>query len=265
MPTRPPERRSIPAQELTVDRQVQRAYTDQVRVKKMAADYDPSALGVLEVSWRTDGTKHILDGAHRHEATLIADPGRNLECQVHYGLTRAEEARMFRKLNNFRVVNPVDRFRVRAVEGEEAAVAITAILSAHGWRVQHGQSPGTFAAVTAMDRVWRTAKALAPAEAVDRTVSVITKTWGHDADGVRGEIVSGIGAVFNRYGNAVDQAKLINELQCVTGGARGLVGQAKAAQAWRKGALYDAMAEIVVQMVNRKRSVNRLPDWRTAA
>lgn len=265
MSSRPPERRRIPAQELTVDRQVQRAYTDQIRVKKMAADYSPAALGVLEVSWREDNTKHIIDGAHRHEATLIADPERHLECQVHFGLSRADEARMFRQLNNFRVVNPIDRFRVRVVEGETSAVTISTILAGYGWRVQHGQSPGTFAAVTAMDRVWRTANALPASTAVARTVAVITNAWGHNPDGMRGEIVSGLGALFNRHGDAVDTNKLESELQGVTGGPRGLVGQAKAVQAWRKGPLYEAMAEIAVQMVNKKRSVNRLPEWRAAS
>lgn len=265
MPSRPPERRLIPVHELTVDRTVQRSYTDQNRVRKMAEEYDPAALGVLEVSWRADGTKHVIDGAHRQEATLIVDPDRKLECQVHFGLSQSDEASMFRKLNNARGVNPVDRFRVRVVEGEESAVAISNVLARHGWKVQHGQSAGSFAAIAAIDRVWKGAKALSAAEAVDRVISVITTAWGHEPDGMRGEIVSGIGAVFNRHGNAVDIPKLVSELQSTQARPRGLVGQAKAAQAWRKGPLYDAMAEIVIQMLNRKRTVHRLPEWRTAA
>lgn len=258
---------AMPVAKLTVDPDIQRT-VDKIRVDKIVQDFQWEALGTIVVSKRDDGTCHVIDGQHRVAAVQAAGYGdRSIACLVYENLTRPEEAAMFRRLNNTRQVQPIDRFRVRVVEGDEAAVTLNKILNKHGWTVSWSKHAGAFAAVGALEKVYA-GKLAGPgdtAQICDTVLGVITEAWGHDADGVRAEIVAGIGAVLLRYNSRVDLPKLTSELGLVKSGPRGLVGRAKGLRDFRGGTLSDALAEIVVEMVNKQRRTNRLPEWRSAA
>lgn len=262
-----PQVENLPVAKLTVDPAVQRG-VDKLRVDKMAKDYRTDALGTVIVSRREDGTCHVVDGQHRVQATIAAGYGdQEIACLVYEGLTRPEEAAMFRRLNNTRTVMPVDKFRVRVVEGDAAAVTLNGILNHHGWKVEQSKNDGMFAAVAALEAVYR-GKLNGPGDATticDTLIRVITEAWGHDSAGVRSEIVAGIGAVLLRYNTRVDLAKLVSELGQAKAGPRGLIGKAKGLRDYRGGKLSDAFAEVIVEMVNKSRRTNRLPEWRSSA
>lgn len=261
-----PQVQFISADRLIVDIHVQRV-TDRRRVEKMAADYNPDALGVLVVSNRGDGTYHIIDGAHRRDTVVAAGfPDAKLQCLVYSDLTAAEEAAMFVKLNTTRAVQAIDKFRVRVVEGDPAAVRINQVLERHGWTVQMGKGFGSFAAVISIEKVYSTVAADREDNIgiIETLVSVLTAAWGHDPDGMRREILNGVGGVLLRHG-VVDLAKLTNELSQFQGGPTALIGKARGLRDLRGGLIGDSMAEIVVNLLNKGRRVNKLPDWRDAA
>lgn len=263
-----PQHEDLPVAKLTVDPDVQRA-VDKTRVDKIAKDYQRSALGVIVVSRREDGTHHVIDGQHRVHATIAAGYGEEtVPCLVYSGLTKAEEAAMFRRLNNTRAVLPVYKFRVRVVEGEPDAVALNTILERHGWTVEQSKDAGRFAAVAALESVYR-GKRNGPGDngtICDTLIKVITEAWGHDSAGVRAEVIGGLGALLLRYNTKVDLVKLVSSLSTCPGGPRGLVGKAKGLRDFRGGKLSDALAEVVVEMLNKYRKANtRLPDWRSEA
>lgn len=59
---------------------------DERRVTKMAGEFDPRLLGVLEVSARDDSRFAILDGQHRHALALrVQGDDAVLVCQVYEG------------------------------------------------------------------------------------------------------------------------------------------------------------------------------------
>lgn len=267
MTTSAPLVEALPVAKLTVDPGVQRSI-DKARVDKIVNDFQFESIGTVVVSKRDDGTCHVIDGQHRVAAVQGAGYGdQSVTCLVYEGLTRSEEAAMFRRLNNTRQVMPVDKFRVRVVEGDEAAVTLNRILNEHGWKVEQSKSNGAFAAVAALEKVFR-GKLAGPgdtAKICDTLISVVTEAWGHDSDGVRAEIIAGVGAVLLRYNTRVDLPKLIHELAQVKSGPRGLVGKAKGLRDFRGGTLSEALAEILVEMINRQRRTNRLPEWRSAA
>lgn len=262
-----PQVENLPVAKLTVDGDVQRA-VDKVRVDKIVKSYRADALGVIVVSRRDDGTCHVIDGQHRVAATVAAGYGDSeVACLVYEGLDRSDEAAMFRHLNNTRQVTPVDKFRVRVVEGDDTAVTLNRILNRHGWRVAQSKNAGCFAAVAALEGVF-TGKLAGPGDTAticDTLISTITESWGHDADGARSEIVAGIGSVLLRYNTRVDRVKLVAEMAQVKSGPRGLIGKAKGLRDYRGGRLSDALAEIVVELLNKQRRTNRLPEWRSAA
>ena len=254
---------------LIADPKVQRAI-DVTRVGRIVNDFDSRAVAVPIVSRREDGSLHVIDGWHRVQATIAAGNGDDtIMCLVHEGLSRADEAAMFRRLNNTRQVTPVDKFRVRVVEGDEAAVTLNNILTKYGWKAEMSKYNTAFAAVAAFEGIYK-GKLAGPGSTVDvcdTLIRVITEAWGHDSAGVRSEIISGIGAVLLRYNTRVDIPKLINTLAAHKNGPRGLIGRARGLHEFRGGRLADSTAEILVEEINKqkKKEENKLPDWRSAA
>lgn len=245
---------------LIVDPDVQRPL-DSRRVERMVEDFDPAAVGVLLVSRRLDGTHHVIDGQHRLATVLAVGRGDlPLDCKVYFGLSKEEEAAMFRRANNTRTVSPLDRFRVRIVEGEPIATAVNAVFVKHGWVLRSGKFDFSFAAVSQAEKTYIRAGANGDA-LFDQLMWVITEAWGGNADGVRAELLGGIGALLIHYGDAVDVPKLVARLAEHPGGPRGLVGRAKAYRDARGGLISDAVATILVTEINYKRTVHRLPEW----
>lgn len=252
--------RDIPARQLMVDHTVQRPL-DTARAERIASDFDRNALGTFVVSRRDDGTYHLIDGQHRHAVViLLGHEDWDLHCQVYVGLTRQEEARMFRLLNNSKAVNVLEKFLVRIQEEDPVAVEINDILLDHGWKISTAKQDSNFCAVAAIEKGYRKAGPEGPG-LVEWLIQIITKSWGFAADGVRGEIVTGLSLVKLRHGDAIDSKKLIDELTVIPGGPRGLVGRARSLKDFRRGTIGDAMAELLINMMNSKRRINRLPDW----
>jgi hypothetical protein len=252
---------------LIVDHDVQRPLDEQ-RADRMAADLRPEALGVLHVSQRGNGAHHIIDGQHRAAALRRAGLGdTTVRCVVYTGLSRATEAAMFVRLNESRNVMAIDRFRIRVVEGDPVAVAITDLLTEYGWRVQSSTSDGSFSAVAAIETVFRGAKMTdgeANVDACHTLLGIITAAFGHNADGVRREIVAGLGRIVLRHDIELDTRKLVGEMSTFPGGARGIVGKAKALKDLRNINVSDAMAEFLVSLHNKGKRTRRLPEWRTS-
>ena len=260
-PPRPVTAR-LRADRLTIDHEVQRPL-DTAWVNRIVADYQPDALGVLVVNRRLDGTIHVIDGQHRLAATrAVGREHAELECLVYSGLSKQDEAAMFRRLNNMKNVQPLDRFRVRTVEQEPVAVAINALLRKYGWELRTGKGPFSFASVSTIEKVYRSSED--PDRVVDLTLYILTTAWGGRAESMRSELVAGVGAILSRYGDAVDIPKLVEQLAQHSGGPLGIVGKARALREARGGTMVDAAAEILVNMINVKRRVNRLPEWRAA-
>jgi hypothetical protein len=248
---------------LTVDQTVQRPL-DGVRVAQIAADFEPESLGVITVSERADGTHHIIDGQHRIAAMRVIGKDKTpVNCVLWRGLSRAEEAAMFRRLNNTRQVQVLDRFRVRIVEGDRVACQLNELLEAHGWTIRKAKAQGSFFAVSALEKVYNKPPG-ADIDTCDAVIRVATHAWGHESDGLRAEIVVGLGALLRKYPR-LDTPKLVTELAKLEGGPLGLIGKAKQLRDIRGGLIPDAMAEILVNLHNKRRQTNRLPEWGNAA
>lgn len=254
---------------LLVDREVQRTL-DASRAADIANKFNPSGFGVITVSVRKDGKAYIVDGQHRVEALRImgAQGDHEIECEVFRGLSQSDEAALFRIRNNFKQVKVFDRFRVRVIEGDPVAVILSKCLSRHNWHVLKSgpsRAKGAFNAVSSLEWVYNGAgirKSTVHPTATDNTIGVITAAWGHDSNGVRAEIVRGIGLFLVQYGESVDLEKIINELSQLEGGPSGLIGKARNLNSFRGGGVASALAEILVGMHNKGRRVNVLPEWR---
>lgn len=262
-----PVLKELRADHLGVDPKVQRTI-DPARVHKIATNLNRAALGTIIVSARDDGTNHVVDGQTRVEAMKQCGLGNELmDCKVFSGLTLAEEAALFRLYNDTKQVRPVIKFCIRVIEGDETAMLLNSILDDYGWRVTGASGKGFYLAVGALEKIYDGGTRFEGGNgaACDTLINLVTTAWGHNSDAVRAELIEGIGMVILQYGETLDLRKLAVELGRHEGGPIGVIGDARQLKKLRSCRVADAMAEVVVSMVNKGRKTKKIPDWRLVA
>ncbi len=110
---RPYRVQEVPLGKMTTSRRVQRELKLH-RVNELIANFDLDVFGHPAVSWR-DGVYYIIDGQHRI-AALKEWLGKGweiqkIECRVYQGMSEAEEADMFDRLNDTLIVSSFDKFK----------------------------------------------------------------------------------------------------------------------------------------------------------
>lgn len=250
----------LPAGALTVDPAVQRSLVGNWS-RKLTGNFNPNSLGTLTVSARDDGTIVILDGQHRHAAALAAGHKEPMPCIVHSGLSRDQEAAMFIQLNDSRRVDTLDRFRIRVVAGDPAAVELDSILRVYGWKIAPGKANANFAAVGALEAVYNGSgvrKGPRP-DMVRAVLATINNAWGLTYEGTNRTIVAGLGVFYARHGVRVEQDKVAHELTKVT--PNQLIAKAAQMRDLQGGSIAAALAKVVTGLYNKHRRQNRLADW----
>ncbi|MFJ6566261.1 DUF6551 family protein [Streptomyces sp. NPDC091292] len=235
--------------------------------KKLREGFDPSLLGVPDVSRRPGGEQVWLDGQNR--ADLIRKAGwadQKIECRVFTGLTLAQEAQLFLGLNDNRQVKSIYKFLARVTAGEPDAVNITAIAEAAGWTIADASAEKCITAVRSLERVFHGDQGrdttMQPGRALQLTLRVVSEAWGYRSEAVNGDVLLGIGAVFNRFGNVVDLPALVKKLAEYPGGPSGLLGKARGARDFQGGTVAHCISDAIVRAYNTRRRNGSLPDWR---
>ena len=262
------EFRWLDVSQIEVDRRYQRARKEKW-IKRISENIDLDALGVPHVSERSNGRYFAIDGQQRMAALkLRPDVKQHVRCKLYAGLTVAEEAELFRLLNDDTGLRYIDRFRPRLVEGDPDAVAIGDIVCKCGFRIGEGTVPGAITAVQALEQVYlgwraRTRGGKHP-DALRWTLETIREAWGTDPAGLRGEIIKSLGLIFLRDGISVDRRNLVKKLALAAGGAMTIVGRARGILNGRPGSrIADATAEVIVNLYNKGRRSNKIEDWRS--
>lgn len=242
--------------DLWVDPSVQRSLK-KARVNKMAAEFNPDALGVITTSFRSPRRIHIIDGQHRYRAAEAAKFTGVFQTMQYHGLTIPQEAALFRLLNTTEKVTRIDQFLVACVEQDPAAVHLAAILAAEGWEVSPSTAEGRIAAIASLERVY----ALDP-DAAKAALHVLTVAYGHRPAAVQGSMIEGVGRMIAKYGvAAIDLDDFAKRLASVPGGPDGLVGNARGQKLTRTGNLSTQVARIVVALYNQRRRRTALAPW----
>lgn len=224
--------------------------------------FNDSKLGVLTVVER-DGQYQVVDGAHR--LTLCRKVGHTwpLRCEVFTSTSLAEDAAIFGGRNDFRRPSTLTRFYSRVLEGDQTANDIKRIVTDAGWQFGNPTDDGRMAAVEALEMVYRTGSGVLPKgeypELLERVIRTLTIAWAWDHKSADGNIIKGLGQLFGRFGESIDEPKLVSEMQNMPPGV--LVGRAKGLRDAQGGKLPAALAKILVIAHNSKRRKNLLPEW----
>lgn len=244
--------RWVPVADIKINPLAQREFRP-AHAQNIASNFDPDAFQYPVVNHRGDHY-WCVDGQHTVGAFRIMGwEDQQVQCVVHEGLSEAQEARLFLKLNNKKTVEAFDKFRI-AVTGElEREEDINRIVLANRLKVSREQ--GGIGAVTALGKVYDSAGPVG----LGRTLRIIRDSYGEA--GFESSVIEGVGLVVARYNgefvDAVATAKLAKKL----GGVGGLVGRARQIKAQFGKPLPQCVAAAVVETYNAGRGGKKLPSW----
>lgn len=182
------------------------------KVAKIVKDFDPDAIGTFYISRRDDGTNVIIDGQQRQAVLMHPDVDwgdQRVPCQVFTGLTRAQEASLYRKYNELRTKpKPLDLHMAAVCEKDKRALAIERVLADNGLRFSNGPVHGSIASVATIQKIYDNAGL----RILEKTIGVSLKSWGTTHEGLRGEILEAIAVVLARHGGQIDDGRLVSRL-----------------------------------------------------
>jgi len=249
----------VPVGKMITSRRVQRDLKPH-RVDYLLANFDLDDFGQPVVSWR-DGHYYIIDGQHRIEA-LKQWLGKGweiqkVECRVYQGLTEAEEADMFDRLNDVLIVSAYDKFKVRVTAQRETETIIDKVVKAENLVISRDQIPGAVSAVGTLVRVF----SRSDADVLARSLRIIRDAFGDP--GFKSQVIDGIGHLCQRYNGALDEKVAIEKLSETRGGVNGLLGKATVLHKQTGNSRSQCVAAAAVDIINAHRTTGtkRLPSW----
>ncbi|MGW0043454.1 DUF6551 family protein [Rhodococcus sp. NPDC003348] len=243
---------AIAVVDLFVDPTYQRD-CDLRRAKKMAAQWDPRLVGVLDVSDRGDTTHPryaIVNGQHRAAAALIVDPTMHLVANVHTGLTVVEEAKLFDDIDRkTRALTTWDRWKARRASGDRDVETIERIASGFGLQVSERTGEGHLRCPSALEQIL----AAGDQKLLADTLSLIVDTWGKQQDALEASIVRGVSILLDTYNvNATfNTGRLADAMEDLA--PRQVKAQAQSLREFETGSVAALVALVLVRLYNKSR------------
>src|SRR4051812_12748007 len=158
--------------ELAVDDAYQRPLTDFWH--KVRDNFDPALVGTLVVSERSTGKRFIIDGQPRWEAMKHQPELTGAPCLIYTGLSRAQEADLFAKLQTQRRGRrSYHRFRAQLIAKEPLAVRVAKVVQECGFVLGVHQETYTMSAIAALEKVYK----IAPEHLAD-VLMILRDVWG---------------------------------------------------------------------------------------
>lgn len=226
------------------------------RAKSMSMSWDPRLVGVIDVSDRGDDVPSnspryaVINGQHRWKAALMRDPQMSLVCNVHTGLTVADEAQLFwdidRKTKSLQVW---DRWYARRAAGDRVVCAVDSIARDVGLVVTHNPRPsGVLQPIQCFAALEFVHTNIDP-QALREVLELISDVWPDDHTARGAVIVKGLAWLLWEYSDDLDTGRLADALSEIT--PKQLVARAKDTQTSSGGALWRCIARSAVAAYNR--------------
>jgi hypothetical protein len=244
---------------LTTDPRYERPL-NMAAVRRIAAEFDPDAVGMLYVSHRADGTDVILDGQHRAKALVLMQwEDQMVPCFVYENMTVEDEARVFRIINEGRRrLTALDLFRARVTEREPEALDLHNIFQMEGLRPGTGSSPNIVQCMSAVQKIYKESGR----EILRDVLNIAANTWGRaDNSSLQSPIVLALALILAEYGQTLDRAAFITRISTITPNA--WVGRARAIKSSMGGNTETCMAVAMIGYYNERKRTGRIPDWHT--
>jgi hypothetical protein len=240
---------AIPVQSLFADEAYQRP-CDEPRAKRMADAWDPSLVGVLDVSDRgvgTDPRYAVVNGQHRWRAAILVDPTMSLVCNVHQGLDAEAEARLFWDIDrSTKKLTTWDRWKARSGAGDPAVRRIEQLCQGLGTPVAPG---GTYVikSIGALEQMFKIDE-----YTMTTTIQMVVDVWPNDQAGLEGSILRGLFQVVGWCEDGPSSGRLADALSTIA------PAQVRARAVARRdsaggGVLWAQVTRVIVDLYNGTR------------
>jgi hypothetical protein len=197
--------------EMFIDPSYQRP-ADMGRARKLAANWDRRLSGVIEVSDRGQGQQPryaVIDGQHRWQAARIRDPHAQLVASIHEGLSVADEARLFDRLNRERRrPSTWDHWHARKGAQDPDVLAIETVVTEMGLRIDPAPREGNVRCIATLEKL----AALGGADLVRETLGLIVGVWDLRIDAYDAPLVHAIGLIQHHLRERIDPERLTDTL-----------------------------------------------------
>jgi hypothetical protein len=240
---------SLTVDEIFADETYQRP-CDTGRARRMAQTWDRRLAGIIEVSDRGSATSPrfaVLDGQHRWAAAALLDEPPALVANVHEGLTVADEAALFDKLNRQRRQPTTwDHWRARKAAGDPDVLAIEKAVAKRGLKIDSTPKDGNVRCTSTLEKLAK----IGGVSLIGETLGVVTDVWGERLDGFDAPIVHGIGLVLHYLREPLDVPRVVDALFDVM--PRQLKTHALALRDMTTGAQPVLVAIAIMSLYNKK-------------
>lgn len=234
----------------------------------LAANFNLEGMGYITVSLR-NGIPFIIDGQHRVEALreIGFSEDDTVQCEVYEGLTEQQEAELFLERNNGKAVGALPKFRSAVLAERPAEQEIDRIVRALGLSIgKAGRREAlTYPRISAVGTL-RKVYQRSGVHGLSKTLRVIRDAYGHA--GFDAPVIDGIGLLVQRYGDALNEERLVTALTNASGGLTGLLTQAAKTRAIMGQSVPQCIAATAVGLYNRSSGSHRgklAPWWQESA
>ncbi len=225
---------------------------------RLAAELDLEKLGYPVINL-AGGAAWILDGQHRIHALRQRGFGDELlDCEVYEGLTEAEMAERFLGRNSGRAVSAYERFQVAVTAGRARESAIDRLVTSLGLKVSNAGQRGCVQATAVLLRV----EGRYGASVLAQALRTIRDAYDADPGAFGRGVVEGLGLLYVRYQDNVEEPQLVARLRRRPNGVYGLLHRAADYRQRLGRPQPQCVAAAATEIYNQgQRGKARLPDW----
>lgn len=242
--------------DVIIDHKIQRPV--QARwVARHRRQFNPSALGTVQVAVRADGTMSLLDGLQRKSLCDAVGYNEPVRALFYKGLSPTQEAELFLEFNDRTSLNAVDEFRALVAAGDPLAIQITNVVESYGLQVRIGTG---FAAIKTAIRI---CKKPGGVRGFGFALAIINKVWGVKPENLDGRLIEALAAIYVES-PWLDVADLERKLAGHKGAISGILGDARTVRELRHGAMLDCICDVLVGIYNKGLRIEgkKLPEWK---
>lgn len=195
--------------DLVIDMSYQR-FPNEDKVNNIVKNFNHDALGVLICSIREDGTIAVIDGGHRVAALRMMNlENSTVDCLVYFGLTIAEEAKIFNLMNDNRTKPKThDLFKAKVTAQDPEAVAINAILEKHNLQMTNRPTNNAIRAAGTLAKLFKKNGA----KNIDNTIDILKNAFDSHSSTLSDAALTAVSNILATYPE-IDKTRLIKVLK----------------------------------------------------
>ena len=183
------------------------------RVAKIAAGFNERIANEPKVSFR-DGHYYVFDGQHTISARkhLNGDNELPILCKVYYGMTEAEEARLFAMQTGYSAaLTPSAKLRANLHGEEKASSEFYEATEEAGFHIGFERGGGV-GRIICSNTAFAEFKRVG-AEIYKEALTILLEAWGGDPESLRAEVLQGFIHFVELYHDEYDRNRLIYSLR----------------------------------------------------